>query len=166
MGISVIHHEHHFLYMWILSFEQFLHKMGKIETRVLVACLHKTMASQWFTGQKHTACAFAFVFIILPIWLPRLHPYRFMKPGHQLFGGLVQTDLRKSCIIGTLIHLSHVFHRCYAFPIPRPWYDPFFVLPRFEFVFFRVRRIVSRLTFSPVSRITKRSASKRTLQLA
>jgi len=96
---------------------------------------------------------------------------RFARQGianfrKQLLADFIETNLRKSCIIGPLIHAEHVFHRRDKGGIRLRWNAPLLFEPGLEFVFLSVIRTVSWLTLSTTSNSTSLSASIRKVQHA
>ena len=68
-------------------------------------------------------------------------------------------------LVFTMIDLQHVLHGAHEFGIALRREAPALLQPRLEFVFFRVRRTVSGLMLSTISRSTNPSASICMVQL-
>ena len=165
MGVQVVHHQHYSLLVGVVLIHQLPHHLSPVGPGAPVRGLHPPPSLQGREQHEQVAHPVSLVFVIVGHGCPG--PRREGLPGllHQLLAGLVQAHQDLIVLVFTMIDLQHVLHGAHEFGAALGREAPALLQPRLEFVFFRVRRTVSGLMLSTISRSTNPSASICMVQL-
>ncbi|MBA7556130.1 hypothetical protein ES705_48828 [subsurface metagenome] len=105
--------------------------------------LYKTFSGQRLISHKNITHTTTFIFIIMTCKLSRKCLYRLACLFNQLFGRFIHAHNRESRIIRPFIYIQHLLHIDYKTAVLIRRNYPTFFSPRFNFVFFKTRRMVS-----------------------
>ncbi len=135
VNIQIVHHQYDLFTVTVIMIHQFPQKMSKIHRSTAFCNLHNPFAGQRFKRHKQIHYSVTAILIIHTFRLARFH--RQTPLFNQLTVGLIQTYYRTERIVRTFIHIQYILHLRYEFC--SGFRDaPFFFLPGFKFVFFRV----------------------------
>lgn len=143
MRVQVVQHHRDPLCCRVVPIGEFPHRHSPIGARAPLSNLDLAPAGEWLGKQKQISHAVPFLFVILALWLTRGDGQSPTGFAHELFAGLIPTDHRTGWVQRTLVDLQHVFHRGHKPGAVRGRNRPVFFYVRLQFIFFRVRRIVS-----------------------
>ena len=165
MGVQVVHHQHYSLLVGVVFINQFPHHLRPVGPGAPIRDLHSPPPLQGRKQHEPVAHPLAPVFVIVGHGGPGLR--RAGLPGllHQLLAGLIQAHQHFLVIESAMIDLQHVLHGAYQLGAALGREAPALLQPGLQFVFFRVRRTVSALMLSTISRSTNPSASSCRVQL-
>ena len=162
MGVQVVHHQHYPLTVGVVLIHQFPHHPRPVNLGAPLRDFHPAPSLQGCKQHEQVAHPVALVFVII------CHDRsRSRRAGllHQLPAGLVQTHQHLILSVRAVINFQHVLHGAHEVSAALGRQAPALFQPRLEFVFFSVRRTVSVLMLSTISRSINPSASICRVQL-
>src|SRR2546426_826150 len=147
--------------MGIMLINKFLYKVCPIHFCPLLSDCGIPLASSWFKSHKNICGPISLILCVISQRLPRLSREWSTDFTNELGRHFIYTHLGTLRIIRFFIDISDFFHVTDEGGILLWRNTPFFLLPGFTFIFFKVRRIVSWDTASTISNATILSASMR-----
>jgi hypothetical protein len=148
-----------------------------IQFRSALCHPHIPIARQWFDPAEQVCCSKALVLVILAFdltgfridWLQHITNQLAARTARQVpsceqEGLLVQTNYWTCWIVRSFVNVQYVFHRTHERCVLFGRDAPLVFQVRRKFIFFRVRRTLSRAMVSTNSRLTSSSAIIRSVQ--
>ena len=111
VGVELVHDQHDLLSGRVEFVAESLDDGGKVLALTLGAHKDVALACQWLADHEQGRRAVARVLPIDALGAARTHGQRRTHFARQLFGRLVQIDLRAGHIVGPLVHRQHILHR-------------------------------------------------------
>ncbi len=125
-----------------MDIAQLFQNMGIIDGSAPLANFNMAKAFKRREQHEQAGGPVALVFVVIPGGLPRLHGDGLAGFTDQLFGGFIETNKRKGCIVRAGVNLKHLLHGGNKSGILF-WRDhPIFAQMRLELVFLSARPTV------------------------
>jgi hypothetical protein len=143
VGMQIIEHQAYVLSMRRTLINKFSYTICPVNFGTLLSDFRRALAISWFKSHKNVGSPIALLLCILPEWLPRLGWQRSTDCTNQWGRHCIHTHLRTWGIVKFFINISDFFPVADQGGVLLWGNTPCFLLPRFQFVFFHVCRIVS-----------------------
>ena len=159
MSTIIIANKLHFFSIWILNIQKVFYFNGPVNTGLKLSNTYMPLTIQWLDKHKYICSAITFIFAVKfysRSWLCRDWYFCFFNKLHRL---LIHAYLRYRRIIRQTICINYIFHTSNKLCILFRRYTPIFIQVRFNFVFFKTRKIVVSEIWSTILSSINWSAS-------
>src|SRR5215210_208156 len=165
MGVEVVHHQHYSLGLWVVDLYRLLYAVRPVDLGPPLGDADVTPAGQGLANDEEVGRPLTFILVVLAGRPSRGSGKWLSNLCEKLLALLVEAHLREALIVGAAIDFQNIFHAPDKGGVLF-WRDrPSSAQPGLELTLLKVRRTNSlEMGSSAHSRLTKRSARRRTLQ--
>ena len=158
MSVEIIHNKNYLPNIRVHLVNEIFDLLSPVHCGAMLSDTYMVASAKWLYESKYTAGSIANIFGVNFFIVSRTHCPGVTYFTEKLIWLFIHTDNRAKGIIGQLVSIKDLLHSSNEFRIRYVWDTPVFTSVRSKPVFFRARRMASRLIGS--SRIIFISSSR------